>query len=65
MIEIICMCIYDSTHLLSVLQGYPEGSHYSEHEGLSSPFISSGVAGKVALIFLKKNHNFNVLTTIT
>uniref|UniRef100_A0A8C4EBU6 Transcription factor E2-alpha n=1 Tax=Dicentrarchus labrax TaxID=13489 RepID=A0A8C4EBU6_DICLA len=28
------------------LQGYPEGSHYSEHEGLSSPFISSGVAGK-------------------
>ncbi|XP_045905605.1 transcription factor 3b isoform X2 [Micropterus dolomieu] len=27
-------------------RGYPEGSHYSEHEGLSSPFISSGVAGK-------------------
>lgn len=27
------------------LQGYAEGSHYSEHEGLSSPFISSGVAG--------------------
>ncbi|CAF92364.1 unnamed protein product, partial [Tetraodon nigroviridis] len=26
--------------------GYPEGSHYSDHEGLSSPFISSGVAGK-------------------
>uniref|UniRef100_A0A8C9YR84 Transcription factor E2-alpha n=1 Tax=Sander lucioperca TaxID=283035 RepID=A0A8C9YR84_SANLU len=27
-------------------RGYGEGSHYSEHEGLSSPFISSGVAGK-------------------
>ncbi|XP_034737926.1 transcription factor 3b isoform X10 [Etheostoma cragini] len=27
-------------------RGYVEGSHYSEHEGLSSPFISSGVAGK-------------------
>ncbi|KAM9358243.1 transcription factor 3b [Symphorus nematophorus] len=27
-------------------RGYAEGSHYSEHEGLSSPFISSGVAGK-------------------
>ncbi|XP_076582245.1 transcription factor 3b isoform X4 [Chaetodon auriga] len=27
-------------------QGYAEGSHYSEHEGLPSPFISSGVAGK-------------------
>uniref|UniRef100_A0A674NYB9 Transcription factor E2-alpha n=1 Tax=Takifugu rubripes TaxID=31033 RepID=A0A674NYB9_TAKRU len=27
-------------------RGYPEGSHYSEHESLSSPFISSGVAGK-------------------
>ncbi|CAK6955273.1 LOW QUALITY PROTEIN: transcription factor 3b [Scomber scombrus] len=27
-------------------QGYGEGSHYSEHEGLSSPFISSGIAGK-------------------
>uniref|UniRef100_A0A8C9YUI8 Transcription factor E2-alpha n=1 Tax=Sander lucioperca TaxID=283035 RepID=A0A8C9YUI8_SANLU len=26
-------------------RGYGEGSHYSEHEGLSSPFISSGVAG--------------------
>uniref|UniRef100_A0A671WMJ9 Transcription factor E2-alpha n=1 Tax=Sparus aurata TaxID=8175 RepID=A0A671WMJ9_SPAAU len=26
--------------------GYAEGSHYNEHEGLSSPFISSGVAGK-------------------
>lgn len=41
------------THLLSVPQGYPEGSHYSEHEGLSSPFISSGVAGKVVLIFFQ------------
>ncbi|XP_047198993.1 transcription factor 3b isoform X3 [Hippoglossus stenolepis] len=27
-------------------RGYGEGSHYSEHEGLSSPFISSGIAGK-------------------
>ncbi|XP_074491850.1 transcription factor 3b isoform X15 [Sebastes fasciatus] len=27
-------------------RGYGEGSHYSEHEGLSSPFISTGVAGK-------------------
>ncbi|XP_056132163.1 transcription factor 3b isoform X2 [Lampris incognitus] len=26
-------------------RGY-EGSHYSEHEGLSSPFISSGITGK-------------------
>lgn len=25
---------------------YGEGSHYSEHEALSSPFISSGIAGK-------------------
>uniref|UniRef100_A0A3B3Y807 Transcription factor E2-alpha n=1 Tax=Poecilia mexicana TaxID=48701 RepID=A0A3B3Y807_9TELE len=24
---------------------YGEGSHFSEHEGLSSPFISSGIAG--------------------
>lgn len=40
-------------HLLSVSQGYPEGSHYSDHEGLSSPFISSGVAGKIVLHFLK------------
>ncbi|XP_034385815.1 transcription factor 3b isoform X15 [Cyclopterus lumpus] len=27
-------------------RGYGEGSHYNEHEGLSSPFISAGVAGK-------------------
>ncbi|XP_060889370.1 transcription factor 3b isoform X3 [Labrus mixtus] len=27
-------------------RGYPEGSHFSEHEGLSSPFISSGIPGK-------------------
>lgn len=27
-------------------RGYGEGSHYSEHEALSSPFISSGIAGK-------------------
>ncbi|XP_077441280.1 transcription factor 3b isoform X5 [Vanacampus margaritifer] len=27
-------------------RGYGEGSHYSEHEGLASPFISSGIAGK-------------------
>ncbi|XP_034560487.1 transcription factor 3b isoform X2 [Notolabrus celidotus] len=28
-------------------RGYAEGSHFSEHEGLSSPFISSGIpAGK-------------------
>ncbi|XP_077964730.1 transcription factor 3b isoform X16 [Gasterosteus aculeatus] len=27
-------------------RGYVEGSHYNEHEGLSSPFISAGVAGK-------------------
>ncbi|TMS19943.1 Transcription factor E2-alpha [Larimichthys crocea] len=27
-------------------RGYAEGSHYNDHEGLSSPFISSGVAGK-------------------
>nr|XP_057930066.1 transcription factor 3b isoform X1 [Doryrhamphus excisus] len=27
-------------------RGYGEGAHYSEHEGLSSPFISSGIAGK-------------------
>ncbi|XP_034560504.1 transcription factor 3b isoform X4 [Notolabrus celidotus] len=27
-------------------RGYAEGSHFSEHEGLSSPFISSGIPGK-------------------
>lgn len=27
-------------------RGYGEGSHYSEHEGLSSPFLSSGITGK-------------------
>ncbi|XP_061894693.1 transcription factor 3b isoform X2 [Entelurus aequoreus] len=27
-------------------RGYGEGAHYSEHESLSSPFISSGIAGK-------------------
>ncbi|XP_029285251.1 transcription factor 3b isoform X2 [Cottoperca gobio] len=27
-------------------RGYGEGPHYSEHEGLSSPFISAGAAGK-------------------
>ncbi|KAI4828315.1 hypothetical protein KUCAC02_022413 [Chaenocephalus aceratus] len=27
-------------------RGYGEGPHYNEHEGLSSPFISAGVAGK-------------------
>ncbi|XP_054644886.1 transcription factor 3b isoform X1 [Dunckerocampus dactyliophorus] len=27
-------------------RGYGEGAHYSEHEGLSSPFINSGIAGK-------------------
>ncbi|XP_068175024.1 transcription factor 3b isoform X2 [Antennarius striatus] len=27
-------------------RGYAEGSHYNEHESLSSPFISSGVTGK-------------------
>ncbi|XP_029987788.1 transcription factor 3b isoform X8 [Sphaeramia orbicularis] len=27
-------------------RGYGEGSHYNEHEGLSSPFLSSGIAGK-------------------
>uniref|UniRef100_A0A667WTI1 Transcription factor E2-alpha n=1 Tax=Myripristis murdjan TaxID=586833 RepID=A0A667WTI1_9TELE len=26
-------------------RGYGEGSHYNEHEGLSSPFLSSGIAG--------------------
>lgn len=35
------------------LQGYGEGSHYSEHEGLSSPFISTGVAG-IFFSFLSK-----------
>ncbi|XP_078480338.1 transcription factor E2-alpha [Lampetra planeri] len=27
-------------------RAYGEGSHYNEHEGLSSPFISSGITGK-------------------
>ncbi|XP_047442977.1 transcription factor 3b isoform X10 [Mugil cephalus] len=27
-------------------QGYGEGPHYSEHEGMSSPFISSGITSK-------------------
>uniref|UniRef100_A0A669C0T0 Transcription factor E2-alpha n=1 Tax=Oreochromis niloticus TaxID=8128 RepID=A0A669C0T0_ORENI len=30
-------------------RGYGEGSHYSEHEALSSPFISSGIAGMFLL----------------
>lgn len=34
------------------LQGYAEGSHYNEHEDLSSPFISSGVAGMFYFGFL-------------
>lgn len=48
-----CFFLHFSTNLLSVPQGYPEGSHYSDHEGLSSPFISSGVAGKMVLNFLQ------------
>lgn len=31
--------------LIFPLQGYGEGSHFSEHESLSSPFISSGITG--------------------
>uniref|UniRef100_A0A8B9JBW2 Transcription factor E2-alpha n=1 Tax=Astyanax mexicanus TaxID=7994 RepID=A0A8B9JBW2_ASTMX len=27
-------------------RSYVEGSHYSEHDGLSSPFLSSGIGGK-------------------
>ncbi|XP_026884140.2 transcription factor 3b [Electrophorus electricus] len=27
-------------------RSYGEGSHYSEHDGLSSPFLSSGIGGK-------------------
>ncbi|XP_071010066.1 transcription factor E2-alpha-like isoform X2 [Oncorhynchus clarkii lewisi] len=27
-------------------RGYGDGSHYNEHEGLSSPFLSSGIGGK-------------------
>ncbi|XP_023809610.1 E2A1 transcription factor isoform X3 [Oryzias latipes] len=27
-------------------RGYGDGTHFSEHEGLSSPFISSGISGK-------------------
>lgn len=27
-------------------RGYAEGSHYNEHEALSSPFLSSGITGK-------------------
>ncbi|XP_062411419.1 transcription factor 3b isoform X4 [Sardina pilchardus] len=27
-------------------RGYGDGSHYGEHDGLSSPFLSSGIAGK-------------------
>lgn len=42
---------YKSIVFYNFLQGYPEGSHYSEHESLSSPFISSGVAGKMVLKF--------------
>lgn len=50
------------THVLCVPmfpQGYAEGSHYSEHEGLSSPFISSGVAGMFSVFWLTLN-NFKV-----
>lgn len=34
-----------------VLQAYGEGSHYNEHEGLSSPFISSGITGSFSFYF--------------
>ncbi|XP_026106364.1 transcription factor E2-alpha-like isoform X2 [Carassius auratus] len=27
-------------------QNYGEGSHYNEHDGLSSPFLGTGVSGK-------------------
>uniref|UniRef100_A0A4W6CL61 Transcription factor E2-alpha n=1 Tax=Lates calcarifer TaxID=8187 RepID=A0A4W6CL61_LATCA len=35
-------------------RGYGEGSHYNEHEGLSSPFISSGIAVKPCLSVLSQ-----------
>lgn len=40
-------------HVPLIPQGYGEGSHYSEHEALSSPFISSGIAGRFLNPFLK------------
>lgn len=51
---IVFFCFLFPTNLVffyNFPQGYPEGSHYSEHESLSSPFISSGVAGKMVLKF--------------
>lgn len=33
------------------LQSYSEGSHYSEHDGLSSPFLSSGIGGGFYFLF--------------
>ncbi|XP_052394642.1 transcription factor E2-alpha isoform X7 [Carassius gibelio] len=39
----------DQPHLLAVnlvVQNYGEGSHYNEHDGLSSPFLGTGVSGK-------------------
>uniref|UniRef100_A0A7N5ZTU9 Transcription factor E2-alpha n=1 Tax=Anabas testudineus TaxID=64144 RepID=A0A7N5ZTU9_ANATE len=35
-------------------RGYGEGSHYNEHEGLSSPFISSGITGMFLCWRLKR-----------
>lgn len=42
------ICFYVS-YVSMFPQGYAEGSHYNEHEGLSSPFISSGVASMICL----------------
>lgn len=60
MLELACFCLhvlffFKITHVLCVPlfpQGYAEGSHYNEHEGLASPFISSGIAGVCFFFFL-------------
>uniref|UniRef100_A0A8C6T3E3 Transcription factor E2-alpha n=1 Tax=Neogobius melanostomus TaxID=47308 RepID=A0A8C6T3E3_9GOBI len=41
-----CIFIYFRSLFYSSENGYAEGSHYSEHEALSSPFLSSGIPGK-------------------
>lgn len=52
MVNYVVLCV------LLFLQGYGEGSHYSEHEGLSSPFISSGIAGILLFIYFLLCHSF-------
>ncbi|XP_076135383.1 transcription factor 3b [Alosa pseudoharengus] len=39
-------------------RGYGDGSHYSEHDGLSSPFLSSGIAGGFIGLCVGESHAY-------